>query len=82
MFSCRKLPYNVQNSVNMLQVPKPGTNYMKRSFGNSEAVRWNGLLHELREPLSLASFKEGLDYLLSSKGTHTANTINSILEFS
>ena len=51
----------VANSANILQVPKAKTNYMKRSFGYSGAVLWNGLPSELREPLSLASFKKGLD---------------------
>ena len=61
MFSSRKFPYNVRNSVNILQVPKPRTNYMKSSFGYSGTVLWNGLSSELREPLSLASFKKGLE---------------------
>ena len=38
MFSSRKFPYNVRNSVNILQVTKPRTSYMKRSFGYSGAV--------------------------------------------
>ena len=38
MFSSRKFPYNVRNSVNILQVPKPRTNYMKVHFGYTGAV--------------------------------------------
>ena len=74
MFSSRKVSYNIRNTENILQVPKPRTDYLKRSFGYSGAILWNGLPSELREPLSLAAFKTGLDDLLSSKGTHTANT--------
>ena len=48
--------------------------YMKRSLGYSGAILWNGLPSELCETLSPESFKNGLNGLLSSKGTHTINT--------
>ena len=57
-----------------MQVPKPRTDYMLRSFGYSVTVLWNGLLSELREIQSLAFYKKELDDLLSLKGTHTTNT--------
>ena len=48
MFSARDFSYSIRTSENILQIPKPRTNFLKRSFGYSGAVLWNGLPSELR----------------------------------
>ena len=74
MFSIRDFYYNIRRSENILYVPKPRTDYLKRSLGYSGAVLWNGLPSELRKPLALKRCKKGINDLYSSTGTHTANT--------
>ncbi len=37
---------------NILQVPKPRTNYLKRSYVYSGAILWNGLPSKPRKPLT------------------------------
>lgn len=74
MFSARSVPYNIRNSESILHVPKPRTNYLKRSLGYSGAVLWNGLPDELRKTTSLASFKKGIRNQYPKSDSHTANT--------
>ena len=61
MFSYRQSLYNFRNSENILNVPKPRTNYLKRSLGYSGAVLWNGLTCDMRTARSLADFKKQLN---------------------
>ena len=42
-----------------LAIPKPWTNYMKRSFSYRETVLWNKLSVELQTAASLREFKKG-----------------------
>ena len=60
LFKNRELVYNVRNSENILQVPKPKTDYGKRSFSYSGATLWNGLPVQLRRPTTLSHFKKGI----------------------
>ena len=73
MFSKRQSLYNTRYSENTLQVPKPRTNYLKRSFGYSGAALWNRLPPALREPMTLSKFKKGINDFYKQAGTHTAN---------
>ena len=73
-FSACDFYYNIWRSENILHVPKPRTDYRKRSLGYSGAVLWNGLPSDLRKPLTLTRFKKGINDLYSSTGTNTANT--------
>ena len=41
LFEYRSTGYNLRNSENTLFVPKPRTNYGKRSFSYNGAVLWN-----------------------------------------
>ena len=43
MFSFGGLGYNIRNSEIRLNLRKPRTNYLKRSFCYSEAILWNSL---------------------------------------
>ena len=73
IFTSRVSSYELSDFENKLFVPKPRTDYLKRSFGYSGAVLWNSLPSELRSPQSLASFKRGLEgWLCSVDSSHTA----------
>ena len=43
-FSVRGLDHNIRNSEMKLNLPKPRTNYLNRSFCYSESVLWNTAL--------------------------------------
>ena len=48
IFTSRVSSYELRDFENKLFVPKPPTDYLKRSFGYSGAVLWNSLPSELR----------------------------------
>ena len=64
LFAPRYSEYNLRNSLNKLCVPKPRTDYLKRSFSYSGACLWNSLPEQLRSATSLKSFKVALDKFL------------------
>ena len=45
LFSERPTDYHLRDSFRKLNLPKPRTNYLKRSFGYSGALLWNSLLN-------------------------------------
>ncbi|CAH3195047.1 unnamed protein product, partial [Porites evermanni] len=49
LFNFRSTMYNLRDSEIKLDLPKPRTNYRKRSFGYSGAVLWNSLPLSLRK---------------------------------
>ena len=51
---------HLRNTENALALPKPRTNYLKRSFSYSRAQLWNSLPLELRQASSLRDFKNKL----------------------
>ena len=74
MFSSRSWYYSLRNINRKLFIPKPNTDYLKRSFSYSGASLWNSLPESLRLSASLQSFKTNLDYLYSVRhfDSHTA----------
>ena len=65
LFESRSTGYNLRNSGHTLFVPKPRTNYGKRSFSYSGAVLWNELPQNVRATCSLSQFKRAIDNLFS-----------------
>ena len=63
MFSIHDVYYNIRCSENILNVPKPRTDYLEVKSWYSGAVLWNGLPSELRKPLTLKRFKKGINDL-------------------
>ena len=49
--------YNLRNLEGKLWLPKPNTNYLKRSFSYSEACLWNNLPQDLKSVDSIRQFK-------------------------
>ncbi len=65
--------YSLRNSNVKLFIPKPNTDYLKRSFSCSGAFLCNSLPESLRLSPSLTSFKSSLESLYSSRtDSHTA----------
>ena len=60
LFVTRVSHYSLRDSEGKLFLPKPRTDYLKRSFSYSGASLWNSLPESLRSSLSLSSFKRSL----------------------
>ena len=60
LFSVRDFSYSIRNFKNILLIPKPRTNFLKRSFGYSGAVLYR-LPSEVRKPLTLTRFRKGIN---------------------
>ena len=64
-FKSRSTGYNLRNSEHTLYVPKPRTNYGKRSFSYSGATLWNELSQSVLAVHSLSQFKREIDVFFS-----------------
>ena len=53
----RTFEYDVRNNQSKLNIPKPRTNYLKRSICYSGALLWNNLPQEIRNLPNLSQFK-------------------------
>ena len=65
--------YGLRNSDNKLALPKPRTDFLKRSFCYSRAHLWNSLPSNVRAIRSFTNFRNEIDRQLSSSYSHTAN---------
>ena len=65
--------YGLRNSDNKLALPKPRTDFLKRSFCYSGAHLWNSLPSNVRAIRSFTNFINGIDRQLSSLYSYTAN---------
>ncbi len=61
LFSIRGIGYNIRNSEMRLNLPKPRTDYMKKSFCYSGAVLFNSLPQDIRKCQSLPQFKKTIN---------------------
>ena len=57
LFSQRRSVYNLRDSEGKVTLPKPSTNYLKRSFSYSGAMLWNNMLKSLKNVVSVNHFK-------------------------
>jgi hypothetical protein len=58
LFESRSTGYKLGNSEHTLFVPKPRTNYGKRSFSYSGAVLWDELPKNVRTTCSLSQYSK------------------------
>ena len=65
--------YGLWNSDNKLALPKPRTDFLKRSFCYSGAQLWNSFPSNVRAIRSFTKFKNKIDGQLSSSYSHTAS---------
>ena len=72
LFHERSTDYDLRNSFHKLTLPRPRTNYLKRSFSYSGALLWNSLPENVREIKSVRKFKEQINHLFESSDSHSA----------
>ena len=70
--SQRHSVYNLRDSEGKLTLPKPNTNYLKRSFSYSGAKLWNNLPKCLRNAVSVNNFKQIIKKIADISDSHTA----------
>ena len=58
LFSQRRSLYNLRDSEGKLTLPKPSTNYLKRSFSYSRAMLWNNMPKSLTNAVPVNHFKQ------------------------
>ena len=64
--------YNLRDSEGKLTLPKPNTNYLKRSFSYSGAMLWNNLPKCLKNAVSVNNFKHIIKNVADISDFHTA----------
>ena len=70
-FQCHSA-YNLRNSEGRLNLSKPSTNYLKRSFSYSGAMLWNNLPKNLKNAASVEHFKRNIKKVADISDSHTA----------
>ena len=65
--------YGLRNSDNKLALPKPRTDFLKRSFCYNGAHLWNSLPSNVRAIRSFTNFRTEVDRQLSSSYSQTLN---------
>ena len=65
--------YNLRDKANKLALPKPRSDFLKRSFCYRGAQFWNSLPHDARAARSFSHFKRLINCLMSPSCSHTAN---------
>ena len=77
LFSERHTDYHFRDSFQKLNLPKPRTNYLKRSFGYSGALLWNSLPESIRAIRPIRPFKKEINRTLQ-----TFDSLSAILQIS
>ena len=61
MFTDYSATYNLRNCDRKVCLPKPNTDYLKRSFSYSGAMLWNSLPEQARKATSINTFAKEID---------------------
>ena len=72
LFSERNTDYNLRDAFRKLNLPKPRTDYLKRSFGYSGALLWNSLPENIRAIRSIGQFKKEINRALKTSDSRSA----------
>ena len=72
LFSEQHTDYDLRDSFRKLNLPKPRTDYLKRSFGYSGALLWNSLPENIRAIRSIGQFKQEINCALETFDSHSA----------
>ena len=65
-------PVYLHDSFRKLNLPKPRTDYLKRSFGYSGALLWNSLFANIRAIRSIGQFKKEINRAPETFDSHSA----------
>ena len=68
LFPIRTTKYDVRNLEMKLNLPKPNTNYLKKSLSYRAASLWNNLPNNLRMIESLRSYKREANRFYENEG--------------
>ena len=63
---------DMRDSLPKLNLPKPRTDYLKRSFGYSGALLWNSLSENIRATRSIGQFNKKINHALKASDSHSA----------
>ena len=69
-YSVSETDYGLRDSFRKLNLPKPRTNYLKRSFSYSGALLWNSLPESIRAIRSIGQFKKEINRALETLASH------------
>ena len=74
LFSQRHSVYNLRDSEGKLTLPKPNTNYLKRSFSYSWTMLWNNFVIPkcLKNAVSVNNFKQIIKKIADISDSHMA----------
>ena len=75
LFYFRNTEYDLRNNQFKLNLPKPRTDYLKRSFSYDGALLWNSFPEEIRSLTLFSQFKKAInDYYAyyNDNDSHTA----------
>jgi len=72
LLSERHTDYDFCDSFRKLNLPKPRTEYFKRSFGYSVALLWNSLPENIRAIRSIGQFEKEINRALETLDSHSA----------
>ena len=72
LFSERHTAYDLHDSFRKLNLPRPRTDYLKRSFGYSGFLSWNSPPENTRAIRSIEQFKKEINRALETFDSHSA----------
>ena len=72
LFSEQHTDYDLRDSFHKLNLPKPRTDYLKCSFGYSDALLWNSIPENIRAIRLLEQFKNEINCALGTFDFHSA----------
>ena len=75
LFSQRHSVYNLRDSEGKLTLPKPNTNYLKRSFSYSGVMLWNNLPKCLTNAVSVNNFKQIIKNVADISDSQSCKTV-------
>ena len=72
IYSVSNTDFDLRDSFHKLNLPKPRTDYLKRSFDYSGALLWNSLPENIRAIRSIGQFKKEINRALETFNSHSA----------
>ena len=72
LYSEQLTDFDLRDSFRKLNLPKPRTEYLKRSFDYSGALLWNSLPENIRATRSIGQFKKEINRALETFVSHSA----------
>ena len=71
LFNEQSTDYDFRDSFGKLTLPRPRSNYFRRSFSYSGALLWNSLPRNIRKIKSIVKFKTQINRVFESSDSHS-----------